>query len=254
MNINIIAEKNLRKRLRENEYPGRGIVIGLDQSGKYLIQVYWIMGRSENSRNRLFVKEGPGNLYTRPLDLEKVKDPELIIYRAMAERSCIYMISNGHQTDTMENSIKNIKNIKGPGEFLYNDIEINPMLFSWKYEPDEPNFTPRISGFSNIWNANFYSQLSVLKKSEFSEACERHSYYYDRFANGFGYCITTYCRNGDPLPAFKGDPFLIPLVGQSAQEVAENFWPNLNEENRISLAVKFICIKKCSSEIFIINK
>lgn len=226
--------------LRENPYPGRGIVVGLDSTGEYLIQVYWIMGRSENSRNRVFKADNhTGRLYTEAADPSKVKDPSLIIYDAMLERSPHFIVSNGNQTETVLKSTR--------------PLYLNTALADRNYEPDAPNFTQRITAVSSLGHGMVYTQMSILRKSVFGEGCDRLLYEYVP-AKGFGHYISTYAGDGDPLPPFCGDPLLMPLDQGDMVEVAEDFWKALNEENRVSLAVKFIEIGNGRSDIHIINK
>lgn len=236
---NYLANNNLND-LRKNPYPGRGIIVGMDETGEYLVQVYWIMGRSENSRNRIFVVEEGGVLKTAPFDPAKVKDPSLIIYTAMAEDDAEddyrYAVSNGHQT---MDALKGLRYLTG----------------GWQYEPDIPNFTPRISGLI-AFDAPFgiqTAEFSLLKKSPFSHCCESYLYKLDISAPGLGYCITTYDGDGEPLPSFTGDPYLLPLVGD-INAIAQTIWDALNGENRVSLAVKFIDIRNHKSQIVVINK
>jgi IMP cyclohydrolase len=226
MELETKAKNNLLA-LKQNLYPGRGIIIGMDETGLYLVQVYWIMGRSENSRNRVFVIEENGVLKTAPFDPAKVKDPSLIIYTAMVETFTHYAVSNGHQTlDALS--------AKGLGFSLE----------EWEYEPDKPNYTPRISALlePKIF-APQIAELSILKKSPFSKACDRYLYKLDISKPGLGYCITTYNGDGDPLPSFTGDPYLLPLAG-GIEDIAQTLWDSLNKDNKVSLAVKFIKIDK----------
>jgi hypothetical protein len=250
--LKFLAGKNLIA-LGENPYPGRGIVVGIDESGKYLVQAYWIMGRSENSRNRVFVIEDEGVLKTEAADPEKVKDPSLIIYTAMAEVGTIrllqenkassfrlknYAVSNGHQTLA-----------------ALVDGGLNDSMRDWRYEPDEPNYTPRISALVQLggW-ARCLTEISILKKSPLNQGCDKYLYKLDiNSLRGLGYCVTTYSGDGNPLPSFSGDPYLLPLEGNIG-EVAQMLWDNLNEENRVSLAVKFVEIETKQSKITVINK
>jgi len=231
------AESNLLA-LKANPYPGRGIIVGMDKSGKYLVQVYWIMGRSENSRNRIFVIEEGGVLKTAPVDPTKVKDPNLIIYTAMEETLTHYAVSNGQQTS-------DALSIRG----------LDSSMMTWEYESDPPNYTPRISAlfiprvFANPQTA----EISILKKSPFNDHCDRYLYKLNMDYPGLGYCVTTYSGDGNPLPSFSGDPYLLPLTGD-INNVAKTIWDSLNEENRVSLAVKFIEIEKRETEIVVINK
>jgi len=230
--------------LSQNPYPGRGIVAGLDETGQYLVQVYWIMGRSENSRNRVFKTDETGRLFTEAADPAKVKDPSLIIYNAMRERGDWYntfhfVVSNGDQTDTVTDSV-------GP---LY----LSQVLAGRKYEPDEPNFTQRITAVHLLWKERPQLQMSILRRSMIGPACDRMQFTYDYVHPGFGYCITTYAGDGHPLPPFRGDPLVMPLTGDM-EDIAQTYWYALNEANRVSLAVKWIEIGNGRSDIYIINK
>lgn len=240
--LRLLAKANLFN-LGGNPYPGRIIVAGLDETGENLAQVYAIMGRSQNSRNRIFANEG-GRLYTEAADPSKVKDPSLIIYHAMREARglnyTLYVVSNGHQTDGVANGYSR-------GENLYE------VMRGWEYEPDKPNFTPRITATS-LWldDGAHIVEMALLRKSPWHEICNRHLYEINDIGPGFGYCITTYSGDGDPLPAFQGEPYLLPLRG-NIRLIAENFWETLDPDNRVSLAVKFIP-KNGPSETVIINK
>ncbi len=231
-------EENLA-RLRGNPYPGRGIVVGLDETSKYLVQVYWIMGRSENSRNRVF-KSDPrtGRLYTEAADVSKMKDASLVIYSAMLEYEGHYVVSNGDQTNTVVNA---------PSQMY-----LNVALYGRKYEPDAPNFTQRITAMTSLNNDRPLVQMSILRKSPLGDTCD-HVFYECRPYPGCGHCITTYAHDGNPLPSFRGDPLVMPLVGDM-QGIANTYWQALNEENRVSLAVKFIDIEARQSDIWITNK
>lgn len=230
-----LAQTNLLA-LKQNPYPGRGLVVGLDSSFQYLIQAYWIMGRSKNSRNRIFVAESDGLLKTAPADPKSVEDPSLIIYTAMAEDFCNrYAVSNGHQTlDALD-----------PNGLSY--------LENWQYEPDAPHYTPRISAVIDFLTWPACAEISILRKSPFTARCERSFFTLDLASSGRGYCITTYSGDGNPLPAFRGEPYLLPLKG-NIDQVAQNLWESLNEKNRVSLAVKFIDRDSGVSKIKIINK
>ena len=212
MELKTIAENNLLA-LQQNPYPGRGIIVGLDESGKHLIQVSWIKGRSENSRNRIFVTEDNGILKTEAFDPAKVKDPSLIIYTAMAQTNTRYAVSNGAQTlDALSEGL-------------------NALTEKWQYEPDRPNYTPRISAIVEPKSFNKRTaELSLLKKSPFGAECNAYLYKLDISRPGFGYCITTYNGDGDPLPSFTGDPYLLPLTGD-IENVAQTIWDSLNADN-----------------------
>jgi IMP cyclohydrolase len=238
------AQANLLA-LGQNPYPGRGIVAGLDETGQYLVQVYWIMGRSENSRNRVFKADNEtGRLFTEAADPSKVKDPSLIIYNAMRERgdwynTLHYVVSNGDQTDTVVESM-------GP-------LSLYEVLAGRRYEPDAPNFTQRITAVHSLWKERPFLQMSILRRSMLGEACDGVLFVYDQLHPGYGYCITTYSGDGDPLPPFYGDPIVMPLVG-GMQDIAWTYWDSLNEANRVSLAVKWIEVGNGRSDIRIINK
>ncbi len=224
--------------LRANRYPGRGLCMGLDESGSALLQVYWIMGRSANSRNRVFVADG-GDLRTEAADPSKVRDPSLIIYNAMREIEGAYIATNGDQTDTIF-------------EALADGSTFVAALETRQYEPDGPNFTPRISGLSLVDGEHVATYLSVLKKSPFGDGCVRDTFQYEDLPKGAGYTIRTYMGDGDPLPSFEGEPYLLPLEGEP-REVAETVWGALDADNRVSLAVKSIDLASGSSKIEIIN-
>lgn len=231
--------------LATNPYPGRGIVVGVDESGGYMIQVYWISGRSPNSRNRVFCDDDSGRLFTMAADPSKVEDPSLIIYNAMREMRATskrYVVSNGDQTDTVVDEM-----------CFFGCPSLDLALRGRQYEPDKPNFTPRITAMSELFDDGRHRlEISVLRKSPFGDGCDRYAYDLG-VVPGFGYCVTTYTGDGDPLPSFSGDPILMPLVG-GIEKIANDYWAALNEENRVSLAVKSIHISSGHSSIHIINK
>ena len=230
-----VANSNFEK-LRNNSYPGRGIICGLDETGTKLVQIYWIMGRSENSRNRLFIVSKNGEVHTEAADPKKIKDPKLIIYTAMAEDGFLHAVSNGEQTKDALECLR------------LSDLAF---IYDWDYEPDKPNYTPRIT---SIFDANTGElEILILKKSPYAESCETHFYDYNEPYPGLGYCVTTYIGDGNPLPGFEGEPYLMPLIGDQ-EGIAKTYWQALNEENKISLAVKFITIKTGKSNILIKNK
>ena len=230
--INEQAAANLQERIKENAYPGRGIVIGRDLKGDW-IQVYWIMGRSSNSRNRIFVGEGD-LLRTEAADPAKVADPSLIIYNAMRVCGRHYIVTNGAHTDDVYEGF-----VAGRG--------FAESLAGWLHEPDAPNFTPRISGCVDLDNDE--AQLSILKVSPFDSArSERHFFCFDCIGPGYGYAITTYASDGDPLPSFSGTPYLLPLAADPG-----DLWNALNEDNRIALAMRRIAVDG-TAETQIINR
>jgi IMP cyclohydrolase len=227
--------------LSANVYPGRGIVIGLTPDGTRLIQVYWIMGRSENSRNRVFIQEDNGFVRTEAKDPAKLTDPSLIIYYPAKHLGGAHIITNGDQTDTIHEALQ-----KG-GTF-------EAALSTRTYEPDAPNFTPRISGIIDLADSQFAYKLSILKSAGNTEdQTLRHTYTYEKAIAGFGHCIHTYEGDGNPLPSFKGEPQLVPL-GDSLEEISNTYWNALNDENRISLLVKSIHVETGATELLVRNK
>lgn len=239
------AQTNL-KALSKNQYPGRGIVMGVTLYSD-IVQIYWIMGRSEDSRNRIFGFEGD-RLFTVAADPTKMKNPSLIIYNAMREFERGwdkgYVVSNGNQTDTVAD---------GEGSNLATALQYR------QYEPDEPNFTPRITGLcKQLHNAsNPHFEFSVLKKSPWSPECDRSNFSYADIQPGFGYGVTTYMGDslpGQPLPAWTGSPLLLPVRGETIQEIAKDYWDVLNLDNRVALAVKIIPMNDNPSTIHIINR
>lgn len=238
--LSTLAQANFLA-LSQNPYPGRGIVVGLDETAQYMIQVYWIMGRSENSRNRVFKADSAGRLYTEAADPSKVKAPSLIIYNAMLEKGPYYVVSNGDQTDTV---------IDG---FDHEPFSLELALGGRHYEPDAPNFTQRITAVSQLAEGGGQIlAMSILRKSRFGDRCNRITYELDS-GSGFGFCITTYSGDGDPLPPFCGDPLVMPLVG-GMEKIAQAYWDALNEANRVSLAVKWVDVENGHSRIYVINK
>jgi len=237
-----IASANL-DWLHSNPYPGHGLILGLDESGKNLVQIYWIMGRSPNSRNRVFVSETWGRLFTQAADPSKVKDPSLIIYDAMLEKDGYYVVSNGNQTTAV---------LDGHHRFGYG-MEKSLRDFNFQYEPDSPNFTPRITGVCLTGYDSLIAEIAVLRKSPWGKSCERSFHKYVELGQGFGHCVTTYSGDGNPLPAFTGAPMLMPLLGDIVQ-ICDTFWNALNPDNRVSLAVKFISKQTGISVFEIRNK
>jgi IMP cyclohydrolase len=239
MTIEEQVDKAFRGHLTENPYPGRGLVIGRSEEDTWMI-VYWIMGRSTNSRNRRFVAEG-SSLKTEPVDPKLVKDPSLIIYEAMLDLPGVYLVSNGDQTRTMYETMQ-----KGG--------TIEEALATREREPDAPNFTPRINGMLSFSGSSVEAVLAILKANELDPACTDRYYYYPSMPKpGFGLGLTTYRADGDPLPAFSGDPLLLPCKGKG-EAVLESYWNALNAENRVSLAVKEITAQGSMSRLLIKNR
>lgn len=237
--LKLLAARNLEQRLRENSYPGRGIVIGRNERQDW-IQVYWIMGRSVNSRNRIFVYEDE-ILRTETVDPAKAGDSSLILYNAMRASGRRFIVSNGTQTDALYHGMER--------EQPFAEILLNE-----KHEPDEPNFTPRISGCADLSQSEARAWLSIIRASSFdTDRSEHHFFHYAALKPGYGYAITTYQGDGDPLPSFTGAPFLLTLQG-SAEHIAESLWSALDSDNRISLAVRWIDPSTVQSDVVVINR
>ena len=220
-----LAANNFARHIAQNPYPGRGIVVGRNREDQLLL-IYWIMGRSENSRNRRFVAEG-GTLRTEPVDVSKVADPSLIIYEAMLERPQVQLVSNGDQTRTI------LVELDKGGSF-------ESALGTREREPDAPNYTPRISALYDGTKREIV--ISVLKANAFDPQLTDRFYYRPALpALGFGLCVTTYRGDGTPLPSFAGEPMVVPCTG-SADEVLHAYWRALDASNRISIAVKTVAL------------
>lgn len=234
------ASANLESHVAANPYPGRGLVVGLSSTGDKWFQVYWIMGRSPNSRNRQFALEGT-TLRTEPFDPSKVEDPSLIIYEAMLELPSQFLVSNGDQTRTLCDGLSD-------GKTMRQALSIRDR------EPDAPNYTPRITGMLDLNSEEPEIALSILKANKIDPTySDRHYYYPHAPAAGIGYGLTTYMGDGNPLPTFDVDPLLLPLAA-TAEETLDLYWSKLDEDNRISLAVKEIAVDGSSSRIVLKNK
>ena len=216
-----LAGRNFTNHIAENVYPGRGIVIGRNHENSWIV-IYWIMGRSPNSRNRIFRYEN-GILRTDAADPSLVEDAALIIYNAMRDVDDRIVVSNGSQTDTICDGLMQ-------GSSIYTS------LYTESHEPDKPNYTPRISGYIERKESSMI--LVKISKSDFSvDHSEHHFYRYSGIPMGYGYCLTTYMGDGNPLPSFHGDPIILPLEGD-ADQIADIYWQGLNADNRISLAAR----------------
>ena len=216
-----LAEKKLKQHIAENVYPGRGIVLGRNEENSWIV-IYWIMGRSSNSRNRIFTHEN-GILRTEAADPSLLEDPSLIIYNVMRDVDERIVVTNGSHTDTICDG-------------LAQDESFYTSLHSEIHEPDAPNYTTRISGIIEPSDSSL--TLSRIIKSDFSAEQSAHFYYrYNEIPPGYGYCVTTYMGDGNPLPAFEGDPLLLTLEGD-AEQIANSYWQKLNPDNRISLFVR----------------
>ncbi len=236
--MNIYKLYDISTLLKDNEYAGRGIVIGTSPDKKNAVCAYFIMGRSENSRNRVFVKTGE-TLKTEPFDVSKVSDPSLIIYNAVRKTENSLIVTNGDQTDTVYNLMSEGKSFK-------------ESLETREFEPDAPNFTPRISGILYFENG-FKYEMSILKSiDEKGSDCCRYTFSYPSVA-GLGHFIHTYNCNGDPLPTFTGEPRRV-NIKDDIEEFANEIWESLNVENKISLYVRYTDIETGKYTDKIINK
>ena len=232
---------SLKDELQNNPYPGRGIIAGKSEDGKYAVSAYWTMGRSAGSRNRVFVTDGEG-IRTQAFDPSLIAgDPSLIIYAAVRVLGKNLIVTNGDQTDKIFDGLKN-------------GLTFEQSLRSRKYEHDAPNYTPRISSILTTENGTLHYALSILKSDNGNPDCtERFTYTYENPKNGDGRFIHTYTSDGNPLPSFEGEPKLIRIEGD-IDTFANNIWSWLNEENKVSLFVRFIDIETGKYETRIINK
>lgn len=240
MIISEIAQTNYQA-LCTNPYPGRGIVVGTQPDGN-VIMVTWIMGRSPNSRNRIYSRDDWGRVYTEAADPTAMKDPSLIIYNAMNERDDLFVASNGNQTDTV---------IEAAGTQTLHDVLFDEGTI---YEPDEPNFTPRITASVNAYEVFRLIEFEILKRSRWSPSCDRQSFIYEMIEKGFGLCVTTYTGDGNPLPPFEGEPYLLPIPEGGCEYVAGYFWEALNRDNRVAIAAKEINLVTIESRVAIVNR
>ena len=231
---------SLATELSSTSYPGRGIVIGKTFDGEKAVIAYFIMGRSENSRNRVFTEEGEG-IRTEAFDPSKLTDPSLIIYAPVRVLGNSTIVTNGDQTDTVY-------------ELMKKGLTFEESLRTREFEPDAPNYTPRISGVLNFENGGFTYQMSILKSNNGNgDSCNRYTFDYSAPVNGEAHFIHTYMGDGNPLPSFEGEPTLVDLC-DDIDEFTNLVWNNLNEENKVSLFTRFINIKDGTYETRIINK
>ena len=232
--------RKLQTELNSNAYPGRGIVIGKSEDGTKAVTAYFIMGRSENSRNRIFAEEGRG-IRTEAFDPSKLTDPSLIIYAPVRVLDNKTIVTNGDQTDTIYEGM-------GKGQSFEESLRCR------EFEPDAPNYTPRISGLIEAKENSFSYSMSILKSDNGNPAsCSRFTYSYESPINGEGRFIHTYMQDGDPLPSFEGEPKLVEIKG-SIDEFTDMIWTSLNEENKVSLFVRFIDLLTGTEETRIVNK
>ena len=239
MNMDIYKINSPEELLRGNSYVGRGIVIGKTPDAKRAMLAYFIMGRSENSRNRVFTEED-GVVYTRPYDESKVEDPSLIIYAALRRVGSCLIVTNGDQTDTA-------------AEGLRQGISFGDALKSRCFEPDAPNLTPRISGVLYFADGDFRYELSILKSADAAgTACNRYLFSYPALP-GLGHFLHTYVCDGSPIPTFQGEPERM-AIPDDIDLFAAQLWENLDESNKISLYVRSVNLETGAEESRLINK
>lgn len=239
--MSISGINSIETLLSNNSYPGRGIMIGQSADGKNAMIAYFIMGRSANSRNRIFERY-EGGMRTKAFDESKLEDPSLIIYNPFLERKNIDIVTNGDQTDTVYN-------------FLEKGETFEDALRTREFEPDHPNYTPRISGINyySFAQNTFSYKLSILKSSNGNpEVCNRYFYEYAPM-KGIGHFIHTYKCDGNPIPSFYGEPEMI-VMPNTAEELADVVWSNLNEDNKVSLFVRTVPLDGSAPTEIIINK
>ncbi len=231
---------DLAEEIGKTSYPGRGIVVGRTKDGKKAAIAYFIMGRSSNSRNRVFVTEGEG-IRTEAFDPSKLEDPSLIIYAPVRVLGTDTIVTNGDQTDT-----------------IYDNMEqgdtFEESLRNREFEPDAPNYTPRISAVLHI-DGDYTYEMSILKSDNGDpDQCLRFTFSYDNPASGAGHFIHTYMGDGNPLPSYEGEPTPVEIKAESLDEFTENVWNALDEDNKVSLFTRFIDIETGEYETKIVNK
>ena len=235
---------DFEKILRETSYPGRGIMIGRTADGAKAVTAYFIMGRSVNSRNRIFVEDGEG-IRTEAFDPSKMEDPSLIIYAPVRVYGNKTIVTNGDQTDTIY-------------EGLDKQFTFEQSLRSREFEPDAPNYTPRISGVMHVEKNRFNYAMSILKSDQGDpSSCLRYTFAYENPKAGEGRFISTYMGDGNPLPSFEGEPRALELDAAFTENIdvfTERVWKALNEDNKVSLFVRFIDIASGNYETRIVNK
>lgn len=237
--MNIYKVNDIAELIKDNSYVGRGIVIGKTADGKKAATAYFIMGRSENSRNRIFTEKN-GEVFTEPFDASKVQDPSLIIYAAIRSYENKLIVTNGNQTDTIYDSLAN------GGCFC-------KALKTREFEPDAPNFTPRISGMLTFADGDFTYKMSILKSiDENGSDCARYTFDYPSVA-GLGHFIHTYVCDGNPIPTFQGEPERV-AIDNDIDAFTEKLWNALDENNKISLYVRYVDLATGEADNRLINK
>lgn len=231
---------SLQQELMENSYPGRGIVLGKSGNGKYAVSAYFIMGRSVNSRNRIFVQDGEG-IRTQAFDPSKLEDPSLIIYAPVRVLGNKTIVTNGDQTDTIY-------------EGMDKQLTFEQSLRCRKFEPDAPNYTPRISGIIHLENGSFNYAMSILKSNHGDpDSCRRYTFAYENPKAGEGHFLHTYMHDGNPLPSFEGEPKEVEIPND-IDAFTDMLWNSLNEDNKVSLFVRYIEVETGRYETRIVNK
>ena len=231
---------SFQQELSTNAYPGRGIVVGKTPDGKHAAIAYFIMGRSENSRNRVFVTEGEG-IRTQAFDPSKLEDPSLIIYAPVRVLGQDTIVTNGDQTDTIY-------------ELMEEGSTFEQALLTREFEPDPPNYTPRISAILHIEDGGFDYSMSILKSNNGNpDACNRYTFDYESPVAGEGHFIHTYMHDGNPLPSFEGEPKWIDIP-DDMDAFGDMIWESLNEDNKVSLFIRFIDIETGEAKSRIYNK
>ena len=231
---------SIEKELKGNAYPGRGIIIGRSADGTKAVCAYFIMGRSANSRNRVFVEDGSG-IRTQAFDESKVEDPSLIIYAPVRVLGNKTIVTNGDQTDTIY-------------ELMDKQMTFEQALRTREFEPDAPNYTPRISGIMHVEGSAYNYALSILKSDNGNpDSCNRFTFAYNHCPAGVGHFIHTYRCDGNPLPSFEGEPKRV-SIPDDMEAFAALLWDSLNEDNKVSLFVRYIDIATGAYESKIINK
>lgn len=231
---------SLENELKANAYPGRGIVIGKSPDGTKAVCAYFIMGRSTNSRNRIFVEDGAG-IRTQAFDPSKLEDPSLIIYAPVRVLGNKTIVTNGDQTDTIY-------------EGMDKQLTFEQSLRCREFEPDGPNYTPRISGIMHMENGGYNYAMSILKSNNGNpDACSRYTFAYENPVPGEGHFIHTYMHDGNPLPSFEGEPKLVEMY-DDIDNFTDMLWNSLNEDNKVSLFVRYIDIQTGKTETKIVNK
>ena len=237
--MNIYNINSVSDLIEGNSYVGRGIILGKTPDGKKACSAYFIMGRSANSRNRIFTNKG-GEIFTEPFDASKVEDPSLIIYAALRKFENKLIVTNGDQTDTIYDGLKN-------GE------SFTQALTKREFEPDAPNFTPRISGMITFADNDFTYEMSILKSAdEIGSACNRYSFSYPSIA-GLGHFIHTYVCDGNPIPTFQGEPERMAMC-DDIETFTNDIWNSLDADNKISLYVRYTDLSSGEIEERLINK